>query len=145
MEYNGEKRIELHISGDAMDDEKGYELKYLIRALQNFEKISEKTYLFLTSQNKMTTSNNEDFKVYITDIRAGSFKADIILFTQTYILPLVPVVGEHGDLVWECVLNSFNFVKTIAKAKKEGKSVDISNIGDKAIVIINNGNDVTIN
>ena len=145
MSLESEKRITLHISGEAMDDKKGYELKYIIKSLQNFEKISQKTYLFLTNQNRMTIENAEDFKVYITNIRPGSFKADVILFCQTYILPLVPIVGDHGDLVWECILNSFDFLKRVSAAKKEGKSVNIENNGDKAIVIVNNGNDVTIN
>lgn len=60
-------------------------------------------------------------------------------------MPLVPIVGDHGDLVWECILNSFDFLKKVSAAKKEGKSVHIENNGDKAIVIVNNGNNVTIN
>ncbi|MTB64094.1 hypothetical protein GGG87_03635 [Streptococcus sp. zg-86] len=145
MSSESEKRITLHISGEAMDDEKGYELKYLIKSLQNFEKLSQKTYLFLTNQNRMTTENSEDFRVYIADIRPGSFQADVILFCQTYILPLVPMVGDHGDLVWECILNSFDFLKRVSAAKREGKSVQIENNGDKAVVVVNNGNDVTVN
>lgn len=145
MTSGDEKRIALHISGEAMDDDKGYELKYLIKSLQSFEKISEKTYLFLINESRMTAENANDFKVYISDIRPGSFKADVILFCQTYILPLVPIVGDHGDLIWECILNSFDFLKKVSAAKKEGKSVHIENNGDKAIVFVNNGNDVTIN
>lgn len=145
MASEGEKRIALHISGEAMDDDKGYELKYLIKSLQSFEKISEKTYLFLINESRMTAENANDFKVYISDIRPGSFKADVILFCQTYILPLVPIVGDHGDLIWECILNSFDFLKKVSAAKKEGKTVHIENNGDKAIVFVNNGNDVTIN
>ncbi|MFL0312257.1 hypothetical protein ACJI92_02305 [Streptococcus pyogenes] len=145
MTSEDEKRIALHISGEAMDDDKGYELKYLIKSLQSFEKISEKTYLFLINESRMTAENANDFKVYISDIRPGSFKADVILFCKTYILPLVPIVGDHGDLVWECILNSFDFLKKVSAAKKEGKSVHIENNGDKAIVIVNNGNNVTIN
>lgn len=145
MNLESEKRIALHISGEAMDDKKGYELKYLVKSLQNFEKLSQKTYLFLTNKNRMTIENSEDFKVYITNIKPGSFKADVILFCQTYILPLVPFVGEHGDLIWECILNSFDFLKKISEARNEGKSVHIENNGDKSIIVVNNGNDVTIN
>ncbi|MCL4890664.1 hypothetical protein [Streptococcus gallolyticus] len=124
MNLESEKRITLHISGEAMDDKKGYELKYIIKSLQNFEKISQKTYLFLTNQNRMTIENAEDFKVYITNIRPGSFKADVILFCQTYILPLVPIVGDHGDLVWECILNSFDFFKKGFRSQERGKKCE---------------------
>lgn len=82
MTSEDEKRIALHISGEAMDDDKGYELKYLIKSLQSFEKISEKTYLFLINESRMTAENANDFKVYISDIRPGSFKADVILFAK---------------------------------------------------------------
>ncbi|KKC20859.1 hypothetical protein WH14_00520 [Streptococcus dysgalactiae subsp. equisimilis] len=99
----------------------------------------------MINESRMTAENANDFKVYISDIRPGSFKADVILFCQTYILPLVPIVGDHGDLIWECILNSFDFLKKVSAAKKEGKTVHIENNGDKAIVIVNNGNDVTIN
>lgn len=141
MRENNQK-ITIHIMGTAMDSEKGYELSYLIKSLQKFEKISQKTYLYLTSQNRMTEKANDDFKLYINDIRPGSFKADIVVFCQNYILPLVPIVTEHRDIIWECVLKSFEFLKSIAKAKKEGKTVQIENQGNN--VIVNTGDGVTI-
>lgn len=138
-------KVTIHISGEAMDAQEGYDLKYLINALENFEKLSEKTYLYLISKDRLSKKDKENFGVYINEFRHGSFKADLWIKFETYVLPLIPVIGEHGGIIWNCILNSFNFFKDFSEAKQQGKIVTVESISDEAILVIGDNNNVTIN
>lgn len=136
--------VSVHISGKEMDISEGYNLKYLVDCLHSFERLSEKTYLYLVNKDKFGKREANDFGIYIKNIRKGSFKADLWINFQTYLLPLIPFIGEHGDIIWNCMLNTFDYLKTISEAKQQGKIVTIENVGDRTQVIVGDNNVVNI-
>ncbi|MCL4940691.1 hypothetical protein [Streptococcus suis] len=138
-------KVTIRISGKAMDESKGYELKYLLKSLDSFSKLSEKTYLHMISEDRLKKSESGNFALYIDNFQHGSFLADLVIVMNSYALPLL----EHGQTIWGAITTVYDFIKTISSAKEEGKSVSIENVGDGSIAVAvsdsSSVGDITIN
>ncbi|HFR3412655.1 TPA: hypothetical protein ACHU7H_002050, partial [Streptococcus suis] len=138
-------KVTIRISGKAMDESKGYELKYLLKSLDSFSKLSEKTYLHMISEDRLKKSESGNFALYIDNFQHGSFLADLVIVMNSYALPLL----EHGQTIWGAITTVYDFIKTISSAKEEGKSVSIENVGNGSIAVAvsdsSSVGDITIN
>lgn len=138
-------KVTIRISGKAMNETNGYELKYLIKSLDSFSKLSEKTYLHMISKDRLKKNERGNFALYIDNFQHGSFLADLVIVMNSYALPLL----ENGLTIWDAITTVYDFIKTISSAKEEGKSVSIENVGDSSIAVAISDNssvgDITIN
>lgn len=136
-----DQKINIKISGKAMDADFGYELKYLLDILQEIQSLIEKTYLVSQEQTRMKAADYDNLKVILENPKRGSFKSNILITIQDAIVPLLPVLAENGISIWGAIKQAFEFLKLTIDTRKEGKELRIEQSGDG---IIATGNNVTI-
>ena len=59
-------KVTIRISGKAMNETNGYELKYLIKSLDSFSKLSEKTYLHMISKDRLKKNEKATLHYILT-------------------------------------------------------------------------------
>lgn len=141
--------IVLHISGNELEKNEGYNLRYILDSLKDFESLIDKTYLHFENKSRLSDEDKENLSLRLVDVREGSFIADLAIQMKEIVIPMAPLVAENSDFIWKMVKTSYTYLKTVLGAKKEGKTVNvqIDNSTD-SIVIVNNGTgnvDLTIN
>jgi len=141
--------IVLHISGNELEKNEGYNLRYILDSLKDFESLIDKTYLHFENKSRLSDEDKENLSLRLVDVREGSFIADLAIQMKAIVIPMAPLVAENSDFIWKMVKTSYTYLKTVLGAKKEGKTVNvqIDNSTD-SILIVNNGTgnvDLTIN
>lgn len=141
--------IQIRISGQQMNKAEGYNLSEVLATLSSFESASKKVYLSLVGKSKFSYEDNEDFTIRLMDVREGSFLSECKIIYSSVIIPLVPVVVENKEVIWNTVKASYDFFKAKLSAKREGKEVSVnqtaSEQGVNVYVDRNTGDNLTIN
>lgn len=141
--------IQIRISGQQMNKAEGYNLSEVLATLSSFESASKKVYLSLVGKSKFSYEDNEDFTIRLMDVREGSFLSECKIIYSSVIIPLVPVVVENKEVIWNTVKASYDFLKAKLSAKREGKEVSVnqtaSEQGVNVYVDLNTGDNLTIN
>lgn len=136
--------IQLKIEGPAFKE--GVPLLEITTALQEFHYILDKSYLAQAKLPKMSHKEREIFKVIATEIRQGSFIADLqlVLFLSSPFLPTI--YGYKAKDLWEIAKNVHNYLKTLFSMRSTGIEPKIKIEGDNyAPIIDNEGGTITIN
>lgn len=118
--------IELRISGEEMNKQKGYELSTVLDSLQAFENMVTKTYLTASGKDRLSDHDKDNLKIRIVDIREGSFVSAMTILWEQTILPITPLIVENGSMIWNAITTAYEFLKVKIKAEKEGKNVEVT-------------------
>lgn len=121
------KIITYKLEGIAFDN--GVSIYELNIALNEFQKIIEKSYLTITDQQRMTKEEREKIKLVSRKFKEGSFisELEIILENVQMTLPFLTVISPNQ--LWSLTTETYRFLKLIYKAKTKNKGINI-NIGD---------------
>lgn len=142
-----EEKIDLIISGAAMESEDGYELSYILESLSGFEKLVEKTYLFIEHKTRMNEEDKENLTMRIKNFEHGSFRAELIVQIRNNAIPLFIAAADNSPYIWSMIKNSFNYIKNLVTIRSKGDEPEMTRTGDGNIEVknIGNNNEVTIN
>lgn len=147
MEDNLQKRLVFHMSGEYFENER-YDLKKLLKGLEAVEALLEKTYVHISGKERFTDSDEKNFKITISDVRPGSFKATLDIIMNSVVLPLFPLLtAQEPKDIWNLLKESYGYLKVILSAKKEGKTVELKNDGNgnTNVIVSGNNNVITVN
>lgn len=136
MEDNIQK-ILVHIEGNKFSKNKGYDLETVSGSLIILNNMIQKVYMLTNDEKKEETK--EELTVNLLDVKEGSFLAEIGLFFQQNIIPLLPLLDiQNPKQLWETIVNGFKYLKQIISLKRSGKEPAIVNNG--GVVVIQSGN-----
>lgn len=137
-----QKALKFNLSGAELSEEK-YNLHLLLQGLSLSQNLLEQSYLVVKSKAKMTKNERENFKVYINDIREGSFESDVIIMMQQISGPLLTgISGLNPKDIWKLASNSIKYLLAIFTADKKGETinVNIDNSPNASLNINSDGN-----
>lgn len=123
---------------------KGIPLLEVTSALQEFHFILDKSYLIKTGQFKMSSKERKTFTIVATDLRKGSFVADLqlLLFLSS---PFLPTVYEFkAKELWEISKSAYDYLKALFTMRSSGVEPKIKVEGDNYAPVINNEGGGTI-
>ncbi len=123
---------------------KGVPLLEVTTALQEFHFILDKAYLVKTKQVKMSSKERETFTVVATELRKGSFIADLqlLLFISS---PVLPTIYEFtAKELWEISKSTFDYLKALFTMRSSGVDPKIKVEGNNYAPVINNESGGTI-
>ena len=141
-------KVDVHfkITGTELDADTGYDLYYLSESMKLFHQLIEKTYLTLKSEKHMSKAKREDLKIKVFNIRDGSFEADFCLIINQVIPSLLTMVSTlDAKNVWELAKLSYDYLLTILKANREGKSVTLKEVSAENSQVVVGNNNVILN
>ncbi|WP_421171616.1 hypothetical protein [Aeromonas dhakensis] len=127
--------MQFKIDGEKLKD--GVPLHIAIAALDQFQKIVDKSYLGVSGNKRLTQKERDKFFIRTTEIKHGSLLTyfDIALQGVQLGLPFVSVYGPQN--VWDATKDTFNFLRTVCTAVQNGKQpvYEFSNNGDAKVHI----------
>ncbi|WP_065971088.1 fructose 1,6-bisphosphatase [Vibrio parahaemolyticus] len=127
--------MQFKIDGKKLED--GVPLHTAIAALDNFQKIVDKSYMGITGVKKLSQKEREKYFIKTTEIKHGSLLTnfDIILQGVQLGLPLFSTYGPQN--VWDATKDTFNFLKTVCGAVQRGDTptYQFNNEGDATVHI----------
>jgi len=102
------------------------------KALIEFHRIIDKTYLCLVGREKVSKQDRDNYQIWAR-FEKGSFAAhlDIVVSVVQLALPVVNFLG--ATTVWEYTKNAFEFLWLVLNAHANGKKIVITT-GDNCIV-----------
>ncbi|QLL70237.1 hypothetical protein [Lactobacillus sp. 3B(2020)] len=133
--------VHFHISGNGFDPKNGYNLKYLIASLNSVQNIIEKTYTFVSEKERFTNADESNLQIKITDIKPGSFQADLQILMGSIILPVTDMLQlSNPKQLWTLATQCYNYVHDLLKAKSKGERIKVeTNNSERTVNIINEG------
>ena len=143
---NQEKALRFNLSGTELSKEK-YNLHLLLQGLSLSQNLLEQSYLVVKSKTKMTKNERDNFKIYINDIREGSFESDVIIMMKQISGPLLTgISGLNPKDIWALASNSIKYLLAIFTADKKGEriNVNIDNSPNASVNINSDGNTTNI-
>lgn len=143
-----EDKVSIHfkITGTELDADKGYDLYYLSQTMDLFHQLMEKTYLILKDEKHMSKSKRDDLKIKVFNIREGSFEADFQLLVTHIIPSMLPMVSAlNAKNIWEVAKMSYEYLITILKANREGKTVTLNEVNAENSQVVVGDNNVILN
>ncbi|ELV7515498.1 fructose 1,6-bisphosphatase [Photobacterium damselae] len=121
--------------------EHGVPIHIAVAALDQFQRIVDKSYLGITGSKRITAKEREKYFLQATEFKHGSFLTyfDIALQGVQLGLPLVSAYGPQN--LWDATKDTFNFLKTVCSAVQNGQqpTYEFNNDGDAKVTI---GNEV---
>lgn len=116
--------------------ENGLPIPLTIKSLESVQGIVDRSFLVLSNKKKLSSSDRSQFFLRSRDIQHSSLRADLeLVFALAQpVLPFISNLGPTG--VWEYTKMSFEFLKLIFTARKDGQTIQITNSGD--------GNTITV-
>ncbi|WP_417698067.1 hypothetical protein [Psychromonas sp.] len=127
--------MQFKINGENLED--GVPLHIAVTALDQFQKIVDKSYLGISGSRRITQKDRERFYIKTTEIKHGSLLTyfDIALQGVQLGLPLVSVYGPQN--IWGATKDTFNFLKTVCAAVQNGQrpTYEFNNTGDAEVRI----------
>lgn len=142
------EKINIRISGDEMNKDDGYNLAHILKALNSFESVAKKTYLYTKGTTRFVKEDEDNFSVRLMDVTEGSFVSQLQVVYSDIVIPMIPIVIENREIIWNSLKASYEFLKAKITANKEGKEVEInqttdlggnniniSNVSDSKIII----------
>lgn len=131
--------MQFKIDGQKLKD--GVPLHTVVTALDNFQKIVDKSYMGITGVKKLTQKEREKYFIKTTEIKHGSLLTnfDIVLQGVQLGLPLFTSYGPQN--IWDATKDTFNFLKTVCGAVQRGETptYEFNNDGDASVRV---GDDV---
>lgn len=99
----------------------GVPIPIAVSALDSFQGVVDKSYLFVTDNNRITSREREKFYLRATEFKQGSLLTyfEIALQGVQLGLPLVSSFGPNN--IWELTKDTFAFLKTVCGAVQQGK------------------------
>jgi hypothetical protein len=132
-------KMQFKIDGEKLAD--GVPLHIAVTALDQFQKIVDKSYLGISGSKRITKKERDKFFIRTSEIKHGSLLTyfDIALQGVQLGLPLVSTYGPQN--VWAATKDTFNFLKTVCSAVQNGQqpTYQFNNEGDAKVTI---GNEV---
>lgn len=136
--------IQFKIEGPAFKN--GLPLLEITTALQELHYILDKSYLAKTGLFKMSQKERETFTIIATEIRQGSFIADLQLFLFLSGSFLPTIYGYKAEDLWEISKNVYNYLKALFSMRSSGLEPKIKIEGNNyAPIIDNDGGTITVN
>jgi hypothetical protein len=134
---------------DGPEFSEGVPILKVVDALKDFHSTVDKGYLALIGKSKLTQRDRTIYTLSATRIGIGSFYSDIsIIVPATYLaMGLVPPGTSPGQ-VWEVVKNAFEFLKTLASLRRDGKepAIEITSAQESgALMVVGDHNNITVN
>ncbi|WP_434762741.1 fructose 1,6-bisphosphatase [Vibrio fortis] len=127
--------MQFKIDGQKLAD--GVPLHIAVAALDQFQKIVDKSYLGISGNKRITVKEREKFYIKTTEIKHGSLLTyfDIALQGVQLGLPLVSAYGPQN--VWDATKDTFSFLKTVCGAVQQGQQpkYEFNNDGDAEVHI----------
>lgn len=110
--------------------ENGLPIPLTIKTLESVQGIVDRSFLVLANKIKLSSADRAQFFLRSRDIHHSSLRTDLelIFAIAQPILPFISNLGPTG--VWEYTKQSFEFLKLIFAAQKEGQPIQIKNNGD---------------
>ncbi|SFH84746.1 hypothetical protein SAMN05192551_103253 [Tindallia magadiensis] len=138
MNYNEPKTICFKLEGP--DLRENINLYDAITTLSEFHSIVDKSYCVLTNQHRLSKTEREFFRIQASNFRQGSFLVDLeILITGTQLA--FPILGlTNPYTIWEWTRCSFQFIKAMSLARKNGETPQIKTGENSQIIVITGGN-----
>ncbi|WP_421347506.1 hypothetical protein [Aeromonas veronii] len=128
-------KMQFKIDGKKLKD--GVPLHIAVAALDQFQKIVDKSYLGVSGNRRLTQKERDKFFIRTTEIRHGSLLTyfDIALQGVQLGLPFVSAYGPQN--IWEATKDTFNFLRTVCTAVQNGKQpvYEFNNDGDAQVHI----------
>jgi hypothetical protein len=140
--WDDSQLVSLRISGKEMNKEVGYDLEYVLSSLGSFEKMVNKTYLYLNSRDRFSDSDRNQISIKLMNVEEGSFFSMLKIIYDNVLVPATPLVVENKEMVIGIIKSSYKFLKEKIKAEKEGKNVQVTQTSGEYglnINVINNG------
>lgn len=134
-----DKNLTFFMKGEAFNY--GFDLYQTVDTLQNLQNIFDKAYLTISNKSKMTEKDRAIYKVKATEIRQGSFIADLTIYVCDAVQLVMPILAHYSPtFLWDVTKEGFKYLKTVLQANKSGKTVSISNEGNDTLIINISGN-----
>ena len=137
-----EANVQFKIEGPVF--KKGIPLLEVTTALQEFHFIIDKSYLVKTGQFKMSSKERETFTIVATELRKGSFIADLqlLMFLSN---PFLPNIYEfNAKELWEISKSAYDYLKALFTMRSSGVEPKIKVEGNNYAPLINNEGGGTI-
>ncbi|GEM_PF-3999981 len=135
IDYN-ERDISFKLEGKSFDN--GYDFNDTLMSLNYFQDILDKAYLTIVNKDRMSKNDRTIYKVKATEIRKGSFIADLMIYTGSAMQIGFSVLNTYyPSLLLDITKQGFEYLKTVLQAEKDGKRISVSNNGDGDVMILN--------
>lgn len=110
--------MQFKIDGNKLKD--GVPIHIAVAALDQFQRIVDKSYLGITGSKRITAKEREKYFLQVTEFKHGSLLTyfDIALQGIQLGLPLVSSYGPQN--LWDATRDTFNFLKTVCGAVQSG-------------------------
>ncbi|RYD07194.1 hypothetical protein N752_01010 [Desulforamulus aquiferis] len=136
--------ITFKMTGRQFDD--GFNLYYILRTLENFHTIIDKSYLTINNKKKMSEKDRDILRVRAFSFEKGSFitniSIDILAATQIvlpYFFSLTP------NEIWQLILQGYDYLTFVLKALSKNENIRIEPSGqDNQVNVINGDNNQVI-
>lgn len=119
--------------------ESGLPIPLTVKTLESVQGIVDRSFLVLSNKKKLSSVDRAQFFLRSRDIRHSSLRADLelVFAVAQPVLPFISNLGPTG--VWEYTKLSFEFLKMIFLAKKDGQPIQITNTGDGSPITVITG------
>jgi len=136
--------IQFKIEGPAFKE--SVPLLDITTALQEFHYILDKSYLARTGLPKMSQKERETFTIIATEIRQGSFIADLQLFLFLSSPFLPTFYGHKAKDLWDIAKNAYEYLRVLFSMRSSGVEPKLKIEGNNyATIIDNEGGTITVN
>lgn len=130
-----EKVLTFNLSGNELMKNR-YNLHYLTEGLSLSKRLLEQSYLTTVNKSRMSKSDRELFKIYINEVREGSFETDILIFMKTVSATLITgYSGMNPNDIWLLTINSIKYLRLLFQSNKKGEKIKVEIINSPNSVV----------
>jgi len=136
--------ISIHFKMDGPSFAEGIPLHLLTDSLSDVQSLLDKSYLGLTQRKRLSRDDRSRYYLLSKDIKHGSAETDfgLVLTGIQTAFPFFSALGPSG--LWEYTKQSFDFLKFVYSAMKDGKQPTYSWSGDNSQFQVNTGDQTNV-
>jgi len=134
---------------DGPEFSEGVPILKVVDALKEFHCTVDKSYLAITGKSKLSRVDRAYYTLTATRLGTGSFYSDIniIVPAAQFALSFVPA-GIDVNHVWDVVKSAFEYLKTLASLRREGREprIEITSAQEPgALMVVGDNNNIVVN
>lgn len=133
--------LEIVLSGSEFDDEKN--LYLMIEALNNLNRVVEKSYLTINNKKRMSEKDREVFQLKAREFKDGSLVIGLGMYvsalTQSSMFNTLTLSPTD---IWVLVKDGYRFLKHVLKAHSEGRPIEMKGDNNMLVVVTGDNNKV---
>lgn len=136
-----DQSLKIELAGSEFDEEKN--LYLMIEALNNLNRVFEKSYLTINNKKRMSEKDREVFKLKARDFKEGSLVIELGMYvsalTQSSMFSTLTLSPTD---IWILVKDGYSYLKHVLKAHSKGQPIELKGDNNMLVVVTGDNNDV---